>query len=394
VDVSDHVLNGVPVEKKTRRAKAAGGTAAVSNRLQASRGTYNESEESCLRRDQWKLFRQTAKREQCREIPLALIVDSPWMPGYLGINHLDYFFDAETWFRANLRIHEDFPDVIFVPSWWAEFGMAIEPSAFGGRMRFYGNRTPDVAACLRSAAEGAALTPADPATDGLMPLALHRLIACRQRVHDSGHVIPFATARGPLCVASFLRGITEFMLDLSEHPDEVHHLLETLTATIIRWLEAQCDALKGDVEGVLLLDDVPGLLSRGLYQQFAEPYLKRIFAAFPEHWVKVYHNDANVKPFAADLAGLGIDVLNWSHRLSVTAALQATGGKFCLMGNVAPLELGVNGTPDQVRTATREVLAQASGHPFILSVGGGVSPGMPGANIRAMLGALRERASA
>ena len=61
------------------------------------------------------------------------------------------------------------------------------------------------------------------------------------------------------------------------------------------------------------------------------------------------------------------------------------------MGNVAPLDLGVNGTPEQVREATREVLAHTAGQPFILSVGGGTSPGMPAANIRAMLEALGER---
>lgn len=343
-----------------------------------------------LRPDQWQSFRKAAKREQSRDVPLALIVDSPWIPGYLGINHLDYQFDPETWFQANLKIHADFPEVIFVPSWWAEFGMAIEPSAFGSKLLFHADKTPDALPCLREAADGAALRPADPATDGLMPLALRRLTTYRQRIHDAGHVIPIATARGPLCLASFLRGITELLLDLSEHPDEVHKLLDTMTRTIILWLEAQCDALGGDVEGIFVLDDVPGLLSRRLYLEFAEPYLRRIFAAFPEHWVKIYHNDANVKPFISDLPALGIDVLNWTHRLSATAAFEATGGQLCLMGNVAPLEIGVNGTPQDVHAATADLLAKVDGHPFILSVGGGVSPGMPGANIRAMIDAWRD----
>jgi uroporphyrinogen decarboxylase len=25
------------------------------------------------------------------KIPMALIVDSPWIPGYLGIKHMDYY---------------------------------------------------------------------------------------------------------------------------------------------------------------------------------------------------------------------------------------------------------------------------------------------------------------
>jgi uroporphyrinogen decarboxylase len=48
----------------------------------------------------------------------------------------------------------------------------------------------------------------------------------------------------------------------------------------------------------------------------------------------------------------------------------------------------VRGTPAQVEQATLEVLQKAAGHPMILSVGGGTSPGMPAENIRAMARAL------
>jgi uroporphyrinogen-III decarboxylase len=62
----------------------------------------------------------------------------------------------------------------------------------------------------------------------------------------------------------------------------------------------------------------------------------------------------------------------------------------CLMGNVNPLEIGVRGTPDEVRDATLDVLEGSGGEGIILSVGGGTSPGMPRANILAMQEALAE----
>ncbi len=68
-------------------------------------------------------------------------------------------------------------------------------------------------------------------------------------------------------------------------------------------------------------------------------------------------NDANIKPLASDLADLGIDVLNWSHRFAIPDVLHATGGKLCLMGNVAPLELGVGGSPEAVKAAALGHLA-------------------------------------
>ena len=60
------------------------------------------------------------------------------------------------------------------------------------------------------------------------------------------------------------------------------------------------------------------------------------------------------------------------------------------MGNVNPLEIAVRGTPDEVKDETLEVLEAAGGERIILSVGGGVSPGMPRENVLAMLEALEE----
>jgi uroporphyrinogen decarboxylase len=95
-----------------------------------------------------------------------------------------------------------------------------------------------------------------------------------------------------------------------------------------------------------------------------------------------------VKPFLADLRGAGFDVLNWSHKIPAADAFRATEGKLCLMGNVAPLDLGVNGSPGEVLAAARDVLRQAEGRPFVLSLGGGTSPGMPQSNIEALQEAL------
>ena len=343
-----------------------------------------------MRPEQWRTFKQIAKGGIDAEAPVALIVDSPWIPGYLGLNHLDYFLDPQLWFESNLKIYEEFPEITFVPSWWVEYGMAIEPSAFGGKVRFWPDRPPDVAPILKDIADGTWLSVPNPASDGLMPLTLRLYTTQKQRIFDAGHTIPMATARGPLCLASFLRGITDLMLDMTEQQAAVHALLDTLTTTVIRWLEAQCEAIGGCVEGIFVLDDVPGMLSRRLYQEFAHPYMKRVFDAFPKDWVKIYHNDANVKPFAADLTDLGIDVLNWSHKFAIPDALQATGGKLCLMGNVAPLELGVNGSPAEVKAAALDALAKSAGHPFVLSVGGGTSPGMPRANVQALIDAAAE----
>ena len=91
--------------------------------------------------------------------------------------------------------------------------------------------------------------------------------------------------------------------------------------------------------------------------------------------------------FLEELGKVGFDVLNFSHTLDIDEARKRTGGRICLMGNVAPLEIGVLGTQEEVKSPTLDLLQKAGREGIILSLGGGVSPGMPGANIHAMAAA-------
>ncbi len=347
-----------------------------------------------MRPEQWQVFRNAAKRVPAVETPVAAIVDSPWIPGYVGVSHLEYFVNPDVWFEANLKVVRDFPDVIFFPSWWVEYGMAIEPSAFGNRLHFYPDRTPDQSATLLRLEDVGSLLPVNPRTDGFMPFALERYTMSRKRVEQAGYTIPVVAARGPLCIASFLRGLTTFLMDIADGREEVQALLRLTTACVIDWLKAQAEAIGDSVQGILVLDDIAGMLSRRTYLEFAHPWLKQICEAFPADWVKVYHNDANVRPFLQDLPDTGFDVLNWSHKVPVREAVEKTQGRMCLMGNLPPLEVAVNGTPEMVAETARAVIAGAEGASLILSLGGGVSPGMPAANLAAMAAAARNPAGA
>lgn len=337
--------------------------------------------------EQWRQFKRAARFEP-GPAPVALIVDSPWIPGLIGAGFLDYYLDPDLWFRANLALEREFPRVILFPSWWVEYGMAIEPSAFGSRIHFYPDQPPAQSPMLGSIAEAECLKAPNPLTDGLMPLALHLYRRHRPRIRDAGSIVPVVAARGPLCTAGFLRGISEFLLDTAEDPAAVHKLLAVTTQTCIDWLAAQAEAVGDSVEGILVLDDIAGMLSLKAYREFAHPYLKRICDAFPKEWIKVYHNDANVRPFLSDLPDTGFDVLNWSHRIDAAEARAKTGGRLCLMGNVAPLDIGVRGTPEEMVAAAREVLSKMPDGGLILSLGGGASPGMPRANVAALASAL------
>jgi len=344
-----------------------------------------------MRPDQWELFKAAAKRQNADgPIPVALIVDCPWIPPYCGVSHWDYFFDLETWFRCNLKVHQDFPDVIWFPSWWSEVGMGAEPSALGARLRFNCNRPPDVEPLPFALERLAEVTSAAPHTDGFMALCLHRYEKLKRRIAEAGFLIPVVAARGPLTIAAFVRGVTRLMEDIVDEPERTLQLLHLTTNLGIGWLKAQAATLGDGVEGILVLDDVAGFIGRKHYERFAHPFLKRYCDAFPPHWVKVFHNDASVAACLERIADAGFDVLNWGVETSLPQACRRVGGRLTLMGNVPPLDLGARGTPEQNHAAALQALREAGEHPFILSFAGATTTGVLPENIRALARAARE----
>lgn len=336
----------------------------------------------------WTRFKQAARRETPDQVPVGLIVDSPWLPGYAGINTLDYFLDTEKWFEINLGLLDRFPDAVWVPGFWVEYGMAAEPSAFGARIYFHQDRPPSIEPVITDIHHWAAAPLPDVREAGFMPLVLRLYEQMDARLHAEGLGINMVAARGPMVTAGWIMGMTDLMMAMVMQPDAVTKVLDKITTTIIRWLHAQLDTLR-DPEGIMLLDDIVGMVSVKHYEKLVAPHLRRIFAEF-DGLVRIYHNDTPCAHLYPSLAEAGFDVFNFSHVADIAETKAVMGHRVALMGNVAPLDIGVRGTPDEVEAAAIDCLDNAApGGGLILSVGGGVSPDMPAENIDALLRAAR-----
>jgi uroporphyrinogen-III decarboxylase len=180
------------------------------------------------------------------------------------------------------------------------------------------------------------------------------------------------------------------MMDLRNNPEGAYRLLDLCTRVVIDWLKAQYEAMGDTVESIFVLDDIVGFISEKHYLEFAHPYLKRICDAFPQDWVKIYHNDADVHACLEQLPDAGFTVPACGKQIHISEVKRRVGDRICLMGKVNPLEVAVQGTPEEVRAATLDVLQNSGREGIIFSVGGGISPGMPKENILAMLEALQD----
>ncbi len=267
--------------------------------------------------EQWDIIQQCARGEANAVPPVALIVDSPWIPWYLDLSTLDYLTDPEIWLQANLRLVQEFSDLTLLPGFWVEMGMAAEPSGFGTRISFFEHQPPAIFHLITTIEEAEHLSPPDPRCDGLMPIILNYYRRLEPRVNEAGHVIKMVAARGPLTIAAHLMGVSEFLLAMKLDPKRTHQFLQTTTTLTRTWLEAQAETLSA-VEGILVLDDLAGFMSARDYREFGHPYLKTVFDAFPGA-VKVFHNDTDNPVSYPFLRELGIHIFNFTHRQPLSA---------------------------------------------------------------------------
>lgn len=337
----------------------------------------------------WEQFKRAARLQQLERPPIALIVDSPWLAGYAGIDTRDYYLLPDKWLEINKRLLTRFPDVIWIPGFWVEYGMAAEPSAFGAKFHFHADRPPSVEPVVDDVSFWAkALKPINPQEDGLMPLVIRLYQHLDARLHADGLSIRMVCSRGPMTIASWLMGVTPLMMALIDQPDDITRILDDITTSIIRWLHAQLDAIR-EPEGIMLLDDLVGMVSRKHYETLIHPHLRRIFDEF-DGLVRIYHNDTPCEHLLASFADANFDVFNFSHETDVQVAKAQMGHRVALMGNIPPLDVGVRGTPQEVTQWTTRCLdAGAPGGGLILSFGGGVAPGTPPENIDALVAATR-----
>jgi len=341
---------------------------------------------------QWQLLLDTAEGKTPEKPVTGFIIDSPWIPGWAGVTTLQYYSSEEIWFQANKKAIETFPDIIFLPGFWSEFGMCSEPSAFGAKMVWNEFNLPHADKIMSDISEVARLKVPNPKTDGLLPFIIQRLQNYQQPIQEMGHEIKFAIARGPLNIASFLLGTAELMTGFMLDPENSHQLLETITRFSIDWIAYQKEMFPS-IEGILLLDDIVGFIGEEECKEYAVPYIKRIFNSLDSK-INFFHNDAQGLISAPYLKEMGVDLFNFSFEHSLKEIRDLAGNEVALIGNLPPRDVLAAGTSIQVEEETRKMVRDFGEKTrMVWSCGGGMPPDVPSENIRAFKKAVDETVS-
>jgi uroporphyrinogen-III decarboxylase len=337
---------------------------------------------------QWENLKKVIRGEAVNPPPTGFVVDSPWLPNWFGATLLDYFSNDEIWLNSNLKALREFPDVMFLPGFWSEFGMCTEPSTFGARCSFPANEFPFAHKTINAIDDIDSLQPPNPRTDGLLPFVLNRLRLAQPKIEAAGHKIRFAVSRGPLNIASYLMGSTEFMTTMMMQPDKAHALLKTVTSFMKDWLSLQRETFPS-IDGIFLLDDIIGFLGEEEFRTFCVPYFTELFDK--DLSVRFLHNDAPCRVCAPYLPEMNVNLFNMGFDVPLAELKRLTDNKVTLLGNIPPRDVLACHDKAKITSTTRQLKESLNDKKrVIFSCGGGMPPGVTSEDIRTFINAVGE----
>lgn len=262
--------------------------------------------------------------------------------------------------------------------------------AMGAQVHYPEDETAYLAApAITSIEDISKLRPVDPGRDGNLPSHLE---AMQQTIEALGNEVPVTGALScPFTTASFLIGAENLVRLTIRNPEAVHRLCEVALQSAINYSAAMIAA--GCTPSLTDPMSSSTVIGPRQFNEFSYPYLQRLIGFIHGHGRPVtLHICGKTEKVWQQMADAGADCISIDNDASLPAAVAAVGERVRIMGNVHPSEIMLQGTPDDVRRAVRDCVAQAGGSPkgFMVASGCSLPTETPFANIRAMVDAVAE----
>lgn len=265
--------------------------------------------------------------------------------------------------------------------------LSVEAEAFGAAVRMNESEVPTVLGALLTEPEEAENLQVPPVGAGRTGLCVEAIEKAAAAISDRPVL---AGVIGPFSLAGRLLEVSEAMILCYDEPEMVHTVLEKATEFLISYCLAFRQA---GANGVILAEPLAGLLSPAMAREFSHTYVRQLTQAVQsEDFVVIYHNCGDhVTKMTKDIYTLGCDGYHFGDAIDLAAMLPDAPEGVLVMGNVSPAGEFLNGTPDSIRAATRQVLSTCAHHKgFVLSSGCDIPPAAPWENIHAFFRAAEE----
>ncbi|MBO4287793.1 MAG: uroporphyrinogen decarboxylase family protein [Kiritimatiellae bacterium] len=279
---------------------------------------------------------------------------------------------AETmaWIARNLPV-----DAVLGP-----MDLSVEAEAFGATVRFSENEVPVVTGQL-AGDEDAVAELAVPSPDaGRCAMAAEAI--SKVKATDVGKRV-FGGMIGPFSLAGRLADVNEMMFLLMDEPETVHALLEKTTAFLASY---GASLLAAGADGLFMAEPLAGVISPAALEEFSAPYVRRLVEALQTAQRPLYyHNCGNSVVKASDaIFAQGAAGYHFGNAVDLAEMLQKAPEGALVMGNINPVSVLAQGSPDTIREAVRTLVEKCGSYPnFVLSSGCDIPASTPWENVEA-----------
>lgn len=295
-----------------------------------------------------------------------------------GIRYKDYELDHRRLVEGQVRVAEQFGfDYVNTMS-----DPGREAADCGATLEYFENQPAAIVEeepRLKERADLAGLRIPDPLGGGRMHNGVQAVALLRERVGRD--LLVEGWIEGPCAEAADLRGLNNLMLDFFDDPGFVRDLFAFCVEMGLRFAKAQIEA-GADMLGIG--DAAASLVGPAIYEEFVWPYEKRLVEGIAAMGGRSrLHICGDTRFCLGSMGRLGCAVVDLDSLSPIAEGRQAMGAGQVLLGNVNPVTVLRNGTPDSVRAAVAEC-HRASGARFIVGAGCEVPRDTPHANLFAL----------
>jgi len=300
------------------------------------------------------------------QVPVAFLT-SCYAPARISLSLKEYLFDRQKKMSAQIKLIERFPGCTFIPNIYADFGIVPEASSFGGEVIYFEKEPPTIKKIIKNWEDVDKLRIPDVYRDGLLPKLLEEYRYLIENTPSKYEVDP-PLIRGPLDLASWLIGMGPLLSGMYENPEYVHKLMAITTEAQINLIKA-LEEVSGGTKILMVCDDVPGLISPKFCEEFAFPYMRKIFQTSSQKLI-IYHCCKSSMHVLEGLAETGIQVFNFSFENNLAETKRRIGHRVCLLGNVEPIGIFLEASEKELEKVCKEQIKIAGpGGGYVLSVG-------------------------
>jgi Uroporphyrinogen-III decarboxylase len=297
-------------------------------------------------------------------------------------NVLEVVRYGEAQFKCIEALADKYPSAAAVTT----MDLSVEAELFGSPIKFSEKEVPTVSGRILQSEESARMLRIPKVGEGRTGAYITAAKLSAKYIKDRP---TFGGEIGPFSLTGRLFDMTEVMVAIFDEPEMVHMVLEKATSFLIEYAKAFKEV---GANGIIIAEPAAGLLSPAQCEEFSSKYVQRIVEEVQDdYFMVILHNCGNTKNLVHSMIGTGAMAFHFGNAVDMTDIMPQIPWSRIAFGNIDPATVFKNGTVEDVRVKTWELLEKTFSYKnFVLSSGCDIPPGTPIENIEAFFTKLEE----